>query len=519
MVINMKLASIFTDHMVLQAGKPIKIFGEGKGKITAEFLGERKEYTSNEENWCISYPQAEYGGPYEMKITLNDEKIVLRDIYIGEVWLACGQSNMELVLYKTEYGFEEAQHCQNNMIRFFTVPRRTKSDVPLCGWHSEKVRGEDTLWQMCNEESALHFSAIGYYAAKELCQKLGIAIGVISCNWGGMGIETFIGRKYFKEAECLKEALENYNKMLEELDWKEYNKMYSDGVRQWEDFYNSINYSEVEEVRRKGVRANVGMPETPNPGLPYGPYLEWMPGALYDSMLSRIAPFGVKGMFWYQGESNRSENYIQKYLLFMKCMRETFENEDMQFYAIELASFSNWWSDESQETDNRFVTGNNWAFTREQQQRATEVKKNNYLVTSMELGDIYDIHPIQKKELAHRLSMKVLKYSYGFDIYADQPLFRSVEFKASKAYIKLDNADGLYCKFPDGVKMYMADERRELKRAKVKIENDGLILSCDEIKNPILVRYAFDYCYVGCHIYNKAGLPLAPFRTDNDELI
>lgn len=512
----MQPASIFTDHMVFQAGMPIRIFGVGKGIVKVDFLGIRTEKSSEEDNWCIEFPPQSYGGPYEMELTLNDEKITLKDIYIGEVWIAAGQSNMEMPLFRTEYGIEEAKYSANEKIRFFTVPRRVEKNTPIYGWHFEKRTGDDTPWEVLNEESALHFSAIGYYTAKELQQKLGVAIGVISCNWGGQPIETFIKREYFNDCDALKPAIEAYNKMMSELNWEEYTEKYHNAMKKWEDFYNAIDYDEVEEVREKGVRATAGMPERPTPWFPNGPYVAYMKGCLYESMISRIAPFGIKGVWWYQGESNASENYFEKYLTYMKCMRDTFKNPDMPFYAIELASFSCWWRDDKQETDDRFVTGSNWAFTREQQQKATEADENNYLVTSMELGDLYDIHPIQKRELSYRLARKVLKHTYEFDIYADQPVFERVEFKEGKAYITLKNADGLYCKNLAGVKMYLADNEKILKRADVEIKDNMLVLSADEIKNPSCVRYGFDYYYSGCHIYNKAGLPLAPFRTDKN---
>ncbi len=515
----MRLASVFTDHMVLQAGKPIKIFGQGAGTLLVQFLNMKKEYTITEEEWCVSFPEAAYGGPYEMHFNLNGQEVVLRDVHVGEVWLACGQSNMELPLFRTEYALEEAAHSENDQIRFFTVPRRTRKDVPIYGWHAEKATGEDKPWQVCNEESALHFSAIGYYVAKELQQKLGVTIGVISCNWGGTPIETYIKREYFETSECLRPELEKYQKMLAELDWDAYEEAYRQSMLALENYCRSIDYDEVEEVREKGVRACIGEPKGTVPQMPDGPYTSKTAGCLYDSMISRIAPFGVQGVLWYQGESNHCDYYLDKYLVFMQCMRDTFENQDLHFCAAELAGYG-YCNDPGslrQNADNRFIYGNNIALTREQQQRATEVGRNNYLATCMELGDYSDIHPIQKKPLAHRMTLKLLKYVYGFDIYADHPTFRSVEFKEGKAYIQLDHADGLYSRVLWAVKMYVADESHELKRAQIKIEDDMLILSCPAVPNPTVVHYAFDSYYLGYHIYNKAGLPLAPFRTDGPE--
>lgn len=145
----MKLASIFTNHMVLQANKPIEIFGEGMGSISIEFLGESFSFVSENDNWCVSLKAYPYGGPYEMKIILNNEKIVLNDIYVGEVWLFSGQSNMEMPLFGTAYGIEEAEQSKNDKIRFFTVPHRVEKEKQLYGWYFQKSDGKDRPWQLC----------------------------------------------------------------------------------------------------------------------------------------------------------------------------------------------------------------------------------------------------------------------------------------------------------------------------------------------------------------------------------
>lgn len=512
----MKLASIFTDHMVLQADKPIKIFGTGAGNLMIDFLNSKIDTVVTEQEWCVTLPAKPYGGPYEMHIYLDGEDVFLKDIYVGEVWLACGQSNMTMPLFKTEYGLEDAEHAYNEKIRLFTVPRRTKKEVPICGWQDEAVRGEDTTWQICTEESALHFSAIGYYVAKQLQTELQVAVGVISCNWGGIPIETMIDRAYFDRSDYLKPALEQYHKMLDALDEPAYEKAYAAAVKEREAYYQSIGHHEIEKIRKKGVRACIGGPDQPEPELPNGPYLPNQPGCLYDAMLSRIAPFAAQGVLWYQGESNHCDGYLEKYLIFMQCVRDAFENPDLHFCAAELASYG-YCNDPGaarQNAENRYITENNMALTREQQQKATEVGYHNYLATNMELGAFNDIHPIHKKMLARRMTWKILKHVYGFDILADHPVMDHVTFEQNKVYVHLRNAQGLYSKYLWAVKMYIADESHELKRAQIEISGDTLILSSVAVEHPVCVRYAFDSYYQSYHIYNEAGLPLAPFRAD-----
>ena len=231
-------------------------------------------------------------------------------------------------------------------------------------------------------------------------------------------------------------------------------------------------------------------------------------------MFETIVPYGVKGLLWYQGESNGVElDYTEKYLVFLKALRERF-GCDIDAYAVELAPWMGDIAEYMKQPLDRFVTEGNWAFLREQQQRATEIGERNYLATTMELGDTYDIHPHNKRDVAYRLALKAMKYTYGMDIKADQPIYDSVEFKEGKAYITLKHSEGLFGE-ADGVNMFIAGEDKVLHRAKVEIVSDNrLCVYSEQVSEPVLVRYAFDMHYFGKHLYNDAGLPMAPFRTD-----
>lgn len=510
----MRLASIFCDHMVLQKGLPIRVFGNGAGCVTVSFLGHTVTESFDTDEWCVSLPSFDYGGPYEMEVVLNGEATLIRDIYVGEVWIASGQSNMEMPLFRTEYGFTEAKHSYNEKIRLFDVPRRVERDVQKYGWPFVKTDGADTPWSVCFEESVLKFSAMGYYVAKELQEKLGVAVGIIGCNWGSRRLETFISRDFAHRLPSLKRMLDDYNKLVEKTDKEAYRKELDEMYAFIKMRVDEIDYDEVERARERGLQYTRPIPMEgypacykPGPNHPDGI------GVLYESMVSRIVPFGVGGFIWYQGESNGGD-YDDKYGVFMECMKERFLNPKMKFYSVEIASHMYGSFDVP---DNRYVTDpTNKAFTREAQRRAAERFSDNHIVTSMQLGDILDIHPLNKAPLAHRMVLKMLKYSYGFDIKCEEPKFESAEFRDGKAYIKLSNAEGLMSPKLGAVKMFIADQSRELKRAEITIDGDTLILSNPEVKEPILARYAFDNFYLGEFIYNDAGLPLAPFRTDYD---
>ena len=511
----LNLATIFTDHMVLQANKPIKIFGEGSGSANIEFLRNTYDAYGTGERWCVTLPAMPYGGPYEMSFESEGVKTVLRDIYIGEVWFASGQSNMEMPLFKIEGGLMEAKHSENNLIRFFRVPKQFKKGLAIHGSHFFPTYDEDKPWLTCNEESALYTSAVGYIAVKEIQERLGCAVGLIECHWGARKVEPFIDKKYFYEYDFLRPQIEEYNEMLAELDRELYEERIAEHVKIRErEVAKSLDALQI--TKDRGVCASVWVSDKniKIPELPLGPYSLDAPGTLFDSMVSKVVPYGMQGVLWYQGESNNTADYAKKFLVFMKCMRESFENSELSFYATELAPF------DFNGIDDEFVTEpNNWAFRREQQMLVTKADDKSHLVTTQHIGDEFDIHPMRKIELGHRMALKMLKHSYGFDIIGDQPTYKGVTFGEHRATVELDNAEGLYSQYLWAFKIYVADKDNNMERAEVDILDNKLILTC-KMKNPVAVRFAFHSHYNGRAPFNVAGLPLSPFRTDKyDELL
>ncbi len=502
------LETIFTSHMVLQANKPIKIFGRGEGEGKITFLDKEYSFYGMGDKWCISIEAQPYGGPYTLTLESEGEKITLDDIYIGEVWFAGGQSNMEMPLFKVDNGLEYAK--ENPLIRFFRVPKQFKKSTPTYGSHFIKTKDFDTPWVVCDEYNASLASAVGYTVVRELQERLGCAVGLIECNWGGRKIEPFIDKKYFYEYDFLRPQIEDYNKELAELDKEAYDKEIAEVLKGREQAYKRHG-DDYAEVKKKGVGGAVWVVDGTMPELTHGPYQVDKPGALYDSMVEKLTPYGMQGVLWYQGESNDTQDYAKKFLVFTRCFREAFENKDLTFYATELAPFEYDGRD-----DELVIEPNNWGFKREQQMLASEVGRGSYLVTTQHIGDMFDIHPMRKIELGRRMALKVLKYSYGFDILADQPTYKRATFEKNKVTIELNNAQGLYSKHMWVFKIYVADKNGNMERAEPEIIDEKIVLKT-KMEAPVLVRFAFQMHYNGMAPFNEAGLPLSPFRTDGYE--
>ena len=301
----MKLATIFTSGMVIQRDMPIRIFGEGKGKIRAEFCGVCREFENTSDGkWEIEFPPMPAGGPYTMKINTDGEKTVLEDILVGDVWICGGQSNMEQILARTDGGLEYAENCREENIRFFTVPRRVVRDEPYTCWHFFYSDNLDTPWEICDTQSAWYFSAIGFHFAKKVYAETGVPIGMINCNWGGTQIEPYIEKSLCRKEPAVAVVLNMHEENLVQIDEEKYEKEFSEARKKEIEFLTNVRCDSVEEVRKLGLRAAEYKLYNSGVAVPYGKYSNTIPGSLYDSMVSRIVPFGVKGVLWYQGESN-----------------------------------------------------------------------------------------------------------------------------------------------------------------------------------------------------------------------
>lgn len=182
----MKLNKIFKSHMVFAANKPVRIFGEGCGNIKITFNGAEKVHVSENEKWVVEFPPMEYGGPYDMYIDLNGEKTVLEDIYIGDVYLFAGQSNMQFKCHESTK--PQKNYNPGDMIRFYVSDRLEEGDL----------YNTDSGWLVCDDKVKENISAIGYFTSCELNEKRKIAVGGVGCYQGASVIESWVPKDTFK---------------------------------------------------------------------------------------------------------------------------------------------------------------------------------------------------------------------------------------------------------------------------------------------------------------------------------
>ena len=469
---GLKLAAVFTDNMVLQRNQPITIYGTANGGEVVEvsFKGQKKSATTNQYGrWDVIFPPQIHGGPYEVKIKNNLKNIVLKNILIGDVWFCSGQSNMVFQLQQSENGNEEIKKAlPNAAIRLFNFKDLRETDNTI--WDSITLAKTNRLeffsgkWTECNAENAKDLSAIAYYFGKKIAAQENVPIGLIQVAVGGSPIESWIDRYTLEHDDKVVDALTNWRK--------------SDYIMPW--------------VR---TRADVNLKNATNPKQrhPYDPAYNFEAGVKY------FTNFPIKGVLWYQGESNAHNMELYEHLLptLVQSWRKAW-NSNFPFYYVQLSSL------------NRPT----WPDFRDAQNRMQKIIPNSSMAVSMDYGDSTDVHPIRKKEIGDRLALLALKNTYGKSVVANgpSPLYAVesndqivISFTFAKKLAAADKKDII------GFEM-VTDKGKHIKTL-ATAKNNQVFISIPKGENVKSVYYAWEP-FTRANLVNEAGLPCSTFKIE-----
>lgn len=504
----LKPAAIFTDHMVVQMGKPVTVWGHdysGK-KITASFCGYTADTMCIDNKWEIIFPPVNtYGGPYEMTLTDGDETVTLADIMVGEVWIAGGQSNMELELQNEEHGAKELKICGDTNIRFYYTKKNPYIDEFF--YIDERNGG----WSLPSFDNCRCWSAVGYYFGKKLSEDLGVTVGIIGCNWGGTSASNWVDKKNLMTDTELKTYVDEYDKAMEGKTFEEYLAELRD-YREWEAEWNpKINefYQNNPEGSWDEAQEYAGGPSRyPEP---LGPKSPFRAGGLYETMLKRIAPYGAKGFIYYQGESDDHKPQMYEKLLktLINQWRTDWNDHEMPFIMVQLPMFLN----------RGDIDRKNWCVIREAQMHTHITTANTGIAVALDCGEYGNIHPVDKTQIGLRLELQAMCHVYG-KITADKAYgpvyYRSypeedcfiIEFRYAKDGFELKGEDT-----PSGFEL-AGDDKKYLPAAAQVLSGGKIRLTCPDIKEPKFARFRWTN-YSEVTLFGKNGLPVAPFRTSD----
>ena len=479
------LPSLFTDHMVLQRGMAIPVWGwaEAGQQVTVTVAGQTKTVTVGQSHhWQITLDPLAVGPPLMMTITNGDCTITLNNILVGDVWLCAGQSNMEFELHAADNGEQELAAAPDKPIRLFNMPCR------VCQQPQIDV---DARWQPADRDSAHPFSAVGYFFGSLIHREIDVPVGLINASWGST-IETWISRPVL-------ESDPDYAPILQRFDFAR--KHYQQHHRFYYDPPGLVNPGQNLQWHR------LGLPRASDPGI--DPTITRMqPSGLFNAMINPLIPAALRGVIWYQGESNadRAFQYRKLFAAMIGDWRRRWDRNDLPFLFAQLPNFG------------RAQPGEfdaDWAELREAQAAALALTNTGMAVT-IDIGRSDDLHPPNKQQIAARLADVALQQVYGHDVEADGPVFEACEIKTDRVRVSFLHADtGLTTTDGQAPRCFIvAGADQNFAHAAADIEGSTVLLHSTDVPNPVTVRYAWAND-PPCNLINKAGLPAAPFRTDD----
>jgi sialate O-acetylesterase len=485
---EVRVPHMFSDNMVLQqaASVPIWGWGEDGDTITVRFQGQTVSTIVKNGQWMVRLEHLKPGGPETLRISSaasgSEPVIRLRNVLVGEVWLASGQSNMEFPLKNSFESSNDIANSENPNIHLLHVPRARLED---------STNDISAHWTECNPKTVSTFSAVEYYFARDLQEALHVPVGVIESDWGGTPIEVWMEPAYLRRQP----------------------RYQSEVMGAWSMAQNQYEHALAAYNQAKGAAKLSGAAFSGKE-----PNRPWRPGELYNGMIAPLAGYAVKGFLWYQGESNagsEEDAWLYHYLLpdMIRNWRSIWSEPAAPFLLVQLAPFR---------AVDPTPAESSWASVREAQLEATKTLPNVGMAVITDVGDQRDIHPRRKKPVGARLALAALGIAYHQPIEYSGPQLQRVKVEDGQIVLTFTHvAGGLVARGEDGDKLVGfavcgPDGRYVWAGAEIKGLNEVLVHS-PQVPYPKAVRYGWGN-YPVVNLYNKAGLPASPFRTDDFEL-
>lgn len=481
---QVKLPAIISDGMVLQQNSNVALWGwAGPGEtVTITNSWNRRATTVTADasgKWLTYISTTKAGGPYQLSFKASNQ-INVENILLGEVWLASGQSNMEFFIGKTPNPSYTGIHNYADVIKDPEHPDIRQIDVPnkVADSPQNDFKG---VWKLCTTKTIDTFSAVAYFFAREINKATGFPVGIINATWGGTPAESWTKKEVLQNDKDFVPILERYQKALDVYPTE--NEKYRKALEQWR----------ADTSKNKGAA----------PRGPMGPNHNHSPSRLYNGMIVPVQPYTVKGFIWYQGESNaeRAYQYRRLFPAMIANWRNDWNNDKLPFYFVQISPHR------SQNAE-----------IRDAQLYAYRTVPNTGMAVTTDNGDSLDIHPRNKELVGKRLSLWALRNEYGKkDIIVSGPLYKSMKIEGNKIRISFDFDKGLVAKDGPLKEFTIAGEDQNFVPAQAQVEGNTVVVWSDAVMSPKAVRFAWSNIPKP-NLYNGAGLPASPFRTDSWKL-
>ena len=484
---NVRLPKMLSDHAVLQRDRPIHLWGWATPEAHLSMHFNKQTVASVADSfghWSVYLAPEHAGGPYVLTINGDGPETKITDILVGDVWLASGQSNMEMPLSGFPYdksavikdAEKEIASASNSKVRLLLVEHKG-SDLPLVDISK--------TWTTCTPETARNFSAIAYFFGREIAAKEDVPIGLIDSTWGGTPAEAWVSLDTLGSNAALLPAFASRATF----------------INQEVDLDNTIAI----EKRQDELAIAAGKAKPSHPWHPE--HLSYQLSGLYNGMIAPFAPMTIKGFLWYQGETNtshdRAYNYDSLFSALIADWRGHFAQGQLPFLYVQISSFNS--------------AGDDWGLVREQQRRTLAVA-NTAMVVSHDVGLADNIHPPDKQTVATRLALAARGLVYGEAVAYRGPLFRQAttelaEDGSTVIRVWFDFSEGLTFRNKPITGFELAGADHHFMKATAQLDGETIVVRSAAVPHPLSVR--FDWMsVVPDSLYNAAGLPASTFTSE-----
>lgn len=485
---EVKLPQLLSDHAVLQRERPVRIWGlaDPMEQVTVAFNGQTVSASADAAGmWEVWLRPELAGGPYTLEVSGTRTKATVKvlDVLVGDVWIASGQSNMQFplkgfagapMLHSAEE-IAAAHHRDIRLLRQKMVASPTE------------MTDQDAVWTECTPETAASFSAVAYFFARRTSEREHVAVGVIDATWGGTPAHSWISPEGL--------ARENLTSVFQDAGTIVRAQGRADVVRE-------RNAAVDAALRAAGESA------TTHPAIPNDHHGgSWIPGSIFNGMIAPDLNYSIKGVIWYQGESDggavRAPNYERVFSALIRDWRRRWGQGDFPFLFVQLASFQ--------------TSAGQWGEVRDGQRRALGLA-NTGMAVALDLGEPNNVHPPDKKTVGERLALASLGVAYGQPGVTFSPVFTQATTEQNAMRVWLAHAEGLTSRGKEVMDFEVAGEDGQFVPATASIQEIAgqttLLVTSEKVLSPRVVRYGWSGV-VKDYLYNAAGLPLGTFTSEH----
>ena len=471
------LPQILSSHMVVERDLPVHVWGLASPgeQLSVTFRGETRSATAGPlGRWSLYLAPGLAGGPFQMTVKGDaaEQPITLDDVLVGDVWVASGQSNMEFMMHQAATADADLPHADNAHIRLLVVKKSAVvyplDDIVTDGWAAS------------SPETAKDFSAVAWYFAREIESREHVPVGVIDSTWGGTPGEAWVRMTALGQDAALAPLFASWGKLI-------------DGQPDTQ-LRSKYNQRLIDEANAQGK---------PKPELPWVPvYDSWGPGMLWNGMIAPLTPFPIRGVIWYQGETNSALERAPLYGRVFRTLIEDWRREwgvgDFPFLYVQISNFKS-------------TPAEDWATLR-QQQLKTLALRNTAMAVTIDIGNPDNVHPTDKVDVGDRLARAARALSSGEALEYSGPIFRQATPDGTALRAWFDHARGLTAKGATVTGFEVAGADRKFVPATAAVDGASVLVSSPDVPDPRYVRYGWANS-PQCNLFNAEGLPASPFTS------